>query len=242
VARYARPVAYLHKADGTGGTGFLVGPDLLLTNHHVLSSPADAEGCTVWFNFNVGSAGYPSGVCGEPRGACAYACSTGGHTGLFVASPHLEVGVDEDHLDYALVRVDKQLSNGQWVDALPGDTWGYVPVVGSPFDDLNIDLTIIQHPGQAPTFMAQGQGQLRYKSDLIVQYVTDTDYGSSGSPVFNMNWELVGLHHANVTLPKGMKGNEGIRIAAILNDLKVRAPVLALPVAKTNKKGWPVWP
>jgi V8-like Glu-specific endopeptidase len=29
-----------------------------------------------------------------------------------------------------------------------------------------------------------------------VQYTTDTLPGSSGSPVFNDNWEVVALHHA----------------------------------------------
>jgi V8-like Glu-specific endopeptidase len=30
-----------------------------------------------------------------------------------------------------------------------------------------------------------------------VQYMTDTQEGSSGSPVFNSNWEVVALHHSS---------------------------------------------
>ncbi len=51
-----------------------------------------------------------------------------------------------------------------------------------------------------------------------VRYTTDTEPGSSGSPCFNQNWELVALHHSGDPnwLPSW---NEGIPTDLILDHL-----------------------
>jgi V8-like Glu-specific endopeptidase len=58
----------------------------------------------------------------------------------------------------------------------------------------------------------------------VVQYLTDTMPGSSGSPVFNDKWELIVLHHSGGWLPEPSTKsthfrNEGIRVSAIAADL-----------------------
>ena len=68
-------------------------------------------------------------------------------------------------------------------------------------------------------------------------YLTDTLPGSSGSPVFNDDWLVVGLHRASQTLPEKvyMKGetikynNVGTQIHAILRHLPaaLRAEIAA---------------
>lgn len=58
----------------------------------------------------------------------------------------------------------------------------------------------------------------------FLRYNTETDYGSSGSPVLNEKWELVALHHAS--LPPTTNNSEeqliqqGVRICQIVDDLK----------------------
>jgi endonuclease G len=77
-----------------------------------------------------------------------------------------------------------------------------------------------------------------------LQYVADTMDGSSGSPVFNQNWEVVALHHSGAPHPpddlpslakKAWKGkfrvNEGIPIRAILDDLRAKGLDRQLPRA-----------
>jgi hypothetical protein len=60
----------------------------------------------------------------------------------------------------------------------------------------------------------------------------DTEGGSSGSPVFNLTGELVGLHHIGHEMIPGSanrtcdKRNKAIHIDAIMADLKVRKPDL----------------
>ena len=38
--------------------------------------------------------------------------------------------------------------------------------------------------------------RFHYIDDRVVQYLADTQAGSSGSPVFNADGQLIGLHHA----------------------------------------------
>jgi endonuclease G, mitochondrial len=56
--------------------------------------------------------------------------------------------------------------------------------------------------------------------DEFLHYEADTQPGSSGSPVFNDQWELVALHHASVPAPEhpelGKFVNEGIRVSRLL--------------------------
>ncbi|MBC7828275.1 MAG: trypsin-like peptidase domain-containing protein [Chitinophagaceae bacterium] len=86
---------------------------------------------------------------------------------------------------------------------------------------------IIGHPaGGTLQFSFQDNLLLDY-DDHKLHYRTPTVGGSSGSPVFNANWDLIGLHHAGRTdMPRlnGKEGvyeaNEGIWIQSIKNKLK----------------------
>jgi endonuclease G len=69
----------------------------------------------------------------------------------------------------------------------------------------------------------------------FMHYETDTEPGSSGSPVFNDQWEVVALHHASVRAQNhpelGGFLNEGIRISRILQFVRAQSlPVAARPL------------
>jgi V8-like Glu-specific endopeptidase len=60
---------------------------------------------------------------------------------------------------------------------------------------------------------------------MRVQYLTDTEPGSSGSPVFDSQWRLVALHHSGGWLPEPGREtkfyrNEGININRVIDGLK----------------------
>jgi endonuclease G, mitochondrial len=83
-------------------------------------------------------------------------------------------------------------------------------------------VTIVQHPAARRKEVALRENRLVDIPEQVLHYVTDTEPGSSGSPVFNDQWEVVALHHASVPDPSpGGSGslNEGIRISRILAHL-----------------------
>jgi hypothetical protein len=56
---------------------------------------------------------------------------------------------------------------------------------------------VIGHPGgrETPQFSLQDNAILDY-DHLLLHYRSPTEHGSSGSPVFDNEWNLIGLHHA----------------------------------------------
>jgi hypothetical protein len=95
-------------------------------------------------------------------------------------------------------------------------------------------VNIIQHPrGQPQKVVVTLNYVVKDMSETRVHYLADTDHGSSGSPVFNKNWEVVALHHSGSPVPPlqmsermalQMRGktqvNEGIPIRAIMPEIE----------------------
>ena len=157
-------------------TGFLVSDDLLLTNWHVFRTPAMAADDRVEVVFR-----YEEGEGAQIRSATAL--------GL---DPDRFFAAGDEELDFALVAV-RPLSSGK----PPGSRFGSVRLNGTVGKVLlGMPVNIVQHPGGTPRKVA-------FRSNLLVSlddatrlvYQTDTLPGSSGSPVFNDQWQLVALHH-----------------------------------------------
>ncbi len=195
--RASKSIAYIDVRDGTvrwAGTGFLISPCMLLTNAHVL--PRKQLLATTTFRFN-----YEDDEHGNP---CAIADFTATADGLFEVNPAL---------DYALVELAGR----------PGDRWGQLSLSTAsppPGDRVNI----IQHPGGQPKQIAMQSNFVEYADDRVVQYVTATLPGSSGSPVLTDTWDVCAIHHAGGTIAQPGTGhryfrNEGICIGQILRDL-----------------------
>ncbi|WP_343624483.1 serine protease [Flavobacterium lindanitolerans] len=89
-------------------------------------------------------------------------------------------------------------------------------------------VNIIQHPKGEMKQISLYHNIVTHTNDRVVQYLTDTLKGSSGSPVFNSDWEVVALHHSGggnkeeePALPEGIKSrNEGIFINKIIQFVK----------------------
>jgi hypothetical protein len=224
---------------GVWGTGFLVGPDLVLTNYHVLEpvlSPRSGAAATVSvrdvtlrFDFRRLPDGSPS-----PGTACRLA-NSGPNEWLVVASPpaagELPGGVaaglpNDDELDVVVVRLaepPRGASRG-WVE-LPPNPPGLAP--GDP-------LVILQHPESEPL-------QLAIETNAVVgvngnstrvTYQANTLPGSSGSPCFGSSWQLAAVHHrGDVRIPPEV--NEGIPAGAV-RSLLDRARVLPTAGATTR--------
>jgi V8-like Glu-specific endopeptidase len=164
------------------GTGFLVSSRLLMTNNHVLETETVAGRSAVEFDY--------------------YERRTGqtGPTVLFEFEPQLFFLTDED-LDFTLVAVKTQSTTGT-----PLTEQGWIPLITDSGKALiGEPVNIIQHPRGAPQQIVIKNNEIADCIDDFLHYKADTEPGSSGSPVFNMQWELAALHHSGV--PKRDAGN-----------------------------------
>lgn len=102
----------------------------------------------------------------------------------------------------------------------PGKKWGTISLDHTGITFPNDYVTIVQHPKGGCKQISLTDNKVSAVFDNKVQYTTDTEPGSSGSPVFNQEWELVALHHAGGMMegPNGDRSfiNEGISIVSII--------------------------
>jgi energy-coupling factor transporter ATP-binding protein EcfA2 len=115
-------------------------------------------------------------------------------------------------LDATLLRLNQKVEGVQ-----PYPLAKYLPLA-----DGKQRLYIVGHPrGGKLSFSLHDNLLLAHRNPLL-HYRTPTEGGSSGSPVFNQQWRLVGLHHAGDAQMSRLDGqpgtyeaNEGIWINAI---------------------------
>lgn len=193
VMRWRSSVCHLRVTgpDGVlGGTGTLLTGNWILTNHHVLF-PQGKHATAVAAQFN-----YESDA-----------------TGQMVASIIVPG-------DIASIKGDT------------ADDWAVVRVVPPPgfipFDlAANVAAAraaqralILQHPAGKPKRLAFVRNRISSVADRRVYYLTDTEEGSSGSPVFDAKGKAIALHRAGGVPQKligvhPIKKNEGVRMDVI---------------------------
>ncbi len=196
--RIGRAVVKILRADGAAGTGFLVAPGIVLTNHHVLPDADTAASARAFANYEaVGPTG--------PAGQLAIA-----------ALRPDELFFNDEDLDFTFCGVEGLDDLG--VVVLDRDSLNILPLEA---------VNIVQHPRGRPKEVALQDNRVVKVDNVVVHYSCDTEPGSSGSPVFNNQWQLVALHHASVVAddtdgrpargadPRSRFLNEGIRISAI---------------------------
>jgi len=99
----------------------------------------------------------------------------------------------------------------------------YLPVIDEESPSQRI--YIIGHPFGGTLQLSFQDNVLLDHEDPKIHYRTPTEGGSSGSPVFNQQWDLIGLHHAGSAemrclnnKPGEYEANEGIWIESIKRE------------------------
>jgi endonuclease G len=210
------------------GTGFLIGKNLMLTNHHVIEDASVALGSTFIMDFEdnfIGVAKMSQEFDLDP--------------GVFFMT--------DKHLDFTIVAVNPISYSGKSIN-----DYGFHPLIDRQGKiKLGDSVNIIHHPEGSFKRVSfrnnqliliknkesnDEQGSASESFDNFCLYLTDTLQGSSGAPVFNDRWEVVAVHHAGAPIRfkedgfevleekevelADLKANEGIRTSRIVRAIE----------------------
>jgi len=121
-----------------------------------------------------------------------------------------------DELDATLLEIDPPLLHVR----------AYPVAKRLPLADGVQKVYVIGHPRGGGLSISLNDNLLLDHDDRLLHYRAPTEGGSSGSPVFNQQWDLIGLHHGGgMAIPrlKAQEGtyatNEGIWIQRIIKAL-----------------------
>ena len=216
------------------GTGFLLGPRAVLTNYHVVQTLI--EGKVGWgpgdvlLRFDYKRLGDGTYIYPGQE----FLLETGGDGWLLDSCRYSKVDLEldpksgdpaPDELDYALLQVrgspGENPIGGKAEAGAPLRGWIELPEEEHDFQP-NTPLFIVQHPKGAALKLALDTRAVvgLYGAGRRVRYRTNTEPGSSGSPVFDQNWNLVALHHSGDPASIMPSYNEGIPITLIAGRLR----------------------
>jgi hypothetical protein len=217
------------------GTGFIVAPDVIMTNYHVVeyAIQGKVKPSQVMFRFD-----YKRLADGRTINSGVLYPLAADDTWIIDWSPYnptLDFGTGMsfdgqklDELDYALLRCADpigELPVGGDRGDLKANPRGWIQLSPSHHDfATNPALYIAQYPNGQPlklaldteSFIGLNQNATR------VRYRTNTEPGSSGSPIFNYDWVPVALHHSGDPAKTQAKWNQGIPMEKILDLLRPR--------------------
>jgi V8-like Glu-specific endopeptidase len=172
------------------GTGFLVAGGYVFTNYHVLGRAEEARYASLEFNYR----------------------SPTSKVSVYQLIPNTWIGDPE--LDFARVKVQDVPDN-------PLEQWGHLTLETDIEVQINDAVPIIQHPLGGVQQVSFRENYIKRISEdrKFIFYTTDTEKGSSGSPVFNADWKVVGLHHQALKFEELNKGTLFTSIQEYLQTL-----------------------
>jgi hypothetical protein len=200
IVKVAPAVCLLRTSNLLGeyfGTGFRIGDSLVLTNEHVLF-PRKMKASTVFADFLFDI---------DANGAALSTVS------LQADTTSIEANAADD---WAVISVGGM-----------DDGWPIVNLAAAPAPRQGDRAYILQHPGGQRKRLGFVRNTISDLDDRVVHYLTDTEPGSSGSPVFDAAGNCIALHHAGGE-PQEIPGkppvskNEGIRISRVFTGLTAK--------------------
>ena len=182
------------------GTGFLVARGVLLTVHHNIDARGAGEESPTQADWDRQLAGTNVRFDFNDRDT----------QGIIVGVA--EVIARSKQLDYCLLALSAGDDNRPFL-------------IEAPSVEKDRPANIIQHPAGSPKQVVVRNNVIHAVTADTVQYFTDTEGGSSGSPVCDDEWRVMALHRAarrvtNITF-QGKKTayvNEGTPLSAIVAD------------------------
>jgi hypothetical protein len=214
------------------GTGVLVGDDRVMTNYHVMQCVAATEDNDSTYQGPRASIG--DVICRFDYKELADGTRTEGSR--FTLDPNWRVALSPNNpfgreptleeLDFAVIRLARAAGALTVGEKPSSDIRGYLKLSDVPVGyrfALHSPLFIVQHPEGQPIQLALETNAIESvnSSRTRVRYATNTERGSSGSPCFDQNWNLVALHHSgDPNFEHQPQYNEGIPMDSIVATLR----------------------
>ena len=181
------------------GTGCLIGGDLLITNHHVISSPEEAEQskAKLWYLDQAASDNSTGSIKWQnldfDPSAYFFTCENNINEGsLQSAAP--------DKLDFTIVALKHTSYLAQVQNAC-------LPLFSGAVQRPSGSVCVIHHPSQVDAetqikgARQRSMGAIKKIEGCTLHYDASAMGGSSGSPVIDRNGNFVALHHQGESCP-----------------------------------------
>lgn len=196
----AQQVCRIEIPAGNGcGTGFLIGPSMIMTNYHVYDvlrkdgySSLDLR-CRFDYILDPET--------GDPSPGTAY---------RLAEADWLVKTSEELALDYAVLRLADPVGE-QLLSA--NRKRGWLTPAKARIVERDEPLIVVQHPAADLLQIALGFALSINRQTHRIAHSANTAPGSSGSPCFTQDGKLVGLHHWG-----DRDGNQAIMLDAIIDD------------------------
>lgn len=212
------------------GTGFLLGPDIVMTNYHIVEEVIDGSRShhkvKIYFDYKLDEHGKIQSIGKIHELAEDWHIDHSENSDLDLKKHEAIIDVEAHKLDYALLRLkdspgtavlgnDQQIMRG-WME-LPTEKYDF---------KTNEPLFILHHPGGDRLKLAMNTHSVKSinTNGTRLWYLTGTRHGSSGAPCFTVRWQLVAIHQSGDPDYQKEHGdyNQGIPLSTIYDFLKKR--------------------
>lgn len=225
--RATHSVCRVKIGGNTAGSGFLVGPDTVLTNYHVVQDALGVDGqfksaiSCVFDDVRMLDGGRKDGYEVKADSRCVDWSPYG--AAEITASPN-DPMPSIDELDYAVLKLKEAVGSNS-LNGDPRSKRGWIDLFDAvPAMKANAPVIVMQHPfGSAQFYHASNYSDAN-ELETRFRYNMVEAQGSSGSPSFTGDFRIFALHHMGDSNWLPVHPAQGVPIVLIRDRIMAKSP------------------